>query len=34
VALSQLVGGVTILTGTLQCFNNYDQNMAPVTCPS
>ncbi len=33
VALTQLVGAVSRPSGTLQCFNNYDQNMAPVTCP-
>ncbi len=33
VALTQLVGPVRRNSGTLQCFNNYDQNMAAVTCP-
>ena len=32
VALTQLVGTVRRDSGTLQCFNNYDQNMAAVTC--
>jgi hypothetical protein len=33
VALTQLVGPVHHGPGaTLQCFNNYDQNMAAVTC--
>jgi hypothetical protein len=34
VALSQLVGGVSNLgsPGTLQCFNNYNENLAAVTC--
>jgi hypothetical protein len=32
VALSQLVGPINVVSGTLQCFNNYDQNMAAVTC--
>jgi hypothetical protein len=31
VALSQLVGGVG--GGPVQCFNNYNENMAAVTCP-
>jgi hypothetical protein len=33
VALTQLVGGVRVFGGTLQCFNNYNENMAAVTCP-
>jgi hypothetical protein len=33
VALTQLAGPVTKGSGTLLCFNNYDQNMAAVTCP-
>jgi hypothetical protein len=34
VALPQFVGPVTALNfGTMQCFNNYNENMAPVTCP-
>jgi len=34
VALTQLVGGVENRPGvTLQCFNNYDENLAVVTCP-
>jgi hypothetical protein len=33
VALSQLVGRVTREGGTLQCFNNYDENLGAVTCP-
>lgn len=32
VALSQLVGPVGVVSGTLQCFNNYDENLQPVTC--
>ena len=32
VALSQLVGPITGAGGTLQCFNNYDDNLDPVTC--
>src|SRR5215203_1739374 len=32
VALSQLVGPIQA-QGTLQCFNNYDENLAAVTCP-
>ena len=33
VALTQLVGPVHHYPGaTLQCFNNYDQTMAAVTC--
>jgi hypothetical protein len=31
VALSQLVGGVG--GGPVQCFNNYNENMAAVSCP-
>jgi hypothetical protein len=34
VALTQLVGPVRNEGGILRCFNNYDQNMAAVTCPS
>ena len=33
VALTQLVGPVTNASGTMQCFNNYNENMAAVTCP-
>jgi hypothetical protein len=33
VAVTQLVGGVSRMGGTLQCFNNYNENMQPVTCP-
>jgi hypothetical protein len=34
VALNQLVGPVSRQDpGILQCFNNYNQNMAAVTCP-
>jgi hypothetical protein len=33
VALSQLVGQVLAGPDTLQCFNNYNENMAAVTCP-
>jgi hypothetical protein len=35
VAFTQLVGPVIIAApgGTLQCFNNYNQNMAAVSCP-
>ena len=33
VALSQLVGGV-LGDNTLQCFDNYDENPAPVNCRS
>lgn len=34
VALSQLEGQVARLgVSTLQCFNNYDANLAAVTCP-
>jgi hypothetical protein len=33
VALSQLVGGVQG-DNTLQCFDNYDENLAPVNCRS
>jgi hypothetical protein len=34
VALTQLVGQVQLFTGgSVQCFNNYDQNLAAVTCP-
>lgn len=35
VALTQLVGPVTTepIGGTLRCFNNYDENLAAVTCP-
>ena len=33
VALTQLEGGVQNISATLQCFNNYNQNMQPVTCP-
>jgi hypothetical protein len=33
VALTQLEGPVSRLSGTLQCFNNFDQNLAAVTCP-
>jgi hypothetical protein len=33
VALTQLVGPVfNRSSGTLRCFNNYDHNLAPVTC--
>jgi hypothetical protein len=34
VADTQLVGPVTRTSNsTLQCFNNYNENMAAVTCP-
>jgi hypothetical protein len=33
VANTQLVGSVVRTSGTLQCFNNYDENLAAVTCP-
>ena len=40
VALSQLVGDGQVVGGikldsggTLECFNNYDENMAAVSCP-
>ena len=35
VANSQLLGPIEnrVNGATLQCFNNYDENMAPVTCP-
>jgi hypothetical protein len=33
VALTQLVGGVQNISATLQCFNNYNENMAAVACP-
>ena len=33
VALTQLVGQVAVNGGTLQCFNNYNANMAAVRCP-
>jgi hypothetical protein len=34
VALTQLEGEVlNTSSGTLRCFNNYDHNLAPVTCP-
>ena len=34
VALTQLEGPVSrVENGTLQCFNNFDQNLAAVTCP-
>jgi hypothetical protein len=35
VAFTQLVGPVIIAApgGTLQCFDNYNENMAPVSCP-
>jgi hypothetical protein len=33
VALSQLVGQVLAGPGSLQCFNNYNENLAAVTCP-
>jgi hypothetical protein len=32
VALTQLVGGVRLGGGSVQCFNNYNENMAAVTC--
>jgi hypothetical protein len=31
VALTQLVGPVRADPGTLQCFNNYNENMAAAT---
>jgi hypothetical protein len=34
VALSQFEGLVDAPPGTLQCFNNYDRDLAAVTCPS
>ena len=33
VALTQLVGPVQIISGSVRCFNNYDQDMAAITCP-
>jgi hypothetical protein len=34
VALTQLVGGFFVANGgSVQCFNNYNENMAAVTCP-
>jgi hypothetical protein len=33
IALTQLVGPIGKDSGTLQCFNNYDGNLAAVTCP-
>jgi hypothetical protein len=33
VALTQLEGPVSRTGGTLQCFNNFDQNLAAVSCP-
>ncbi len=34
IALTQLVGPIRNgSAGTLQCFNNYDENMAAVSCP-
>ena len=33
VALTQLVGPVTREGGTLQCFNNYNDNLGAVNCP-
>jgi hypothetical protein len=33
IADTQLVGPVSKQGGTFQCFNNYDENMAAVTCP-
>jgi len=33
VALTQLVGPVTREGGTLQCFNNYNDNLGAVSCP-
>ena len=34
VALSQLAGPVQVTNGgSLQCFNNYNQNLAAVNCP-
>jgi hypothetical protein len=33
VALTQLVGSVAREGGTLQCFNNYDDNLGAVSCP-
>jgi hypothetical protein len=32
VALSKLVGGVSLRLPFPKCFNNYDENMDPVTC--
>jgi hypothetical protein len=33
IALTQLVGPIRKDSGTLQCFNNYDENLAAVSCP-
>jgi hypothetical protein len=33
IADTQLVGPVILGSGSFQCFNNYDENMAAVTCP-
>jgi hypothetical protein len=37
VALSQVAGPIRLFGGTsggtLRCFNNYDENLAAVTCP-
>jgi NAD-dependent SIR2 family protein deacetylase len=32
VALSQIAGSISSIDG-VQCFNNYDENLAAVTCP-
>jgi hypothetical protein len=34
IAVSQLVGGIQAGGNSLQCFDNYDENMAPVNCRS
>ena len=34
VALSQLVGGIVASGNSLQCFDNYDENLAAVNCRS
>ena len=34
VALSQLVGAVEGNVNSLQCFDNYDENLHPVNCRS
>jgi hypothetical protein len=34
VAVSQLVGGIQAINNSLQCFDNYDENLNPVNCRS
>jgi hypothetical protein len=34
VAVSQVVGGIQSSASGLQCFDNYDENLAPVNCRS